>query len=103
MKNKSYLGLLGIPLAVLGIVGSVAFAQSAPQAATPTVVQNVTQTSGDKEVPDKEEANDQSDVSGNEIDTPDSPGQDTDQETNDGADTGNADGETNDDGAPAAK
>ena len=39
MKNKGYLGLLGIPLAVLGIVGSVAFAQTSTSQSTPAPAQ----------------------------------------------------------------
>ncbi len=61
MKNKSYLALLAIPLAGLGIVGSVAFAQSN----TPTPVQAQAQEiqtglpdgkeEMDREVPDAQE------------------------------------------------
>ena len=39
MKNKKYLGLLGIPLAVLGIVGNVAFAQTSRTQPTPDSAQ----------------------------------------------------------------
>ena len=39
MKNKGYLGLLGIPLAVLGIAGSVAFAQSNTPRSTPAPIE----------------------------------------------------------------
>ena len=39
MKNKGYLGLLGIPLVVLGIVGSVAFAQTNTSQLTPAPAQ----------------------------------------------------------------
>ena len=42
MKNKRYLGyfgLLGIPLAVLGIVGSVAFADTSTAQSTPSPLQ----------------------------------------------------------------
>ena len=38
-KNKGYLGLLGIPLAALGIVGSVALAQTSTSQSTPTPLQ----------------------------------------------------------------
>ena len=39
MKNKRYLGLLSIPLAVFGIVGSTAFAQSSTPPAPSTSAQ----------------------------------------------------------------
>ena len=39
MKNKGYLGLLGIPLAVLGIVGSIAFAETSTSRSTPAPAQ----------------------------------------------------------------
>ena len=38
-KNKRYLGLLGIPFVVLGIVGSVAFAQTSISQSTPAPAQ----------------------------------------------------------------
>lgn len=56
MKNKiGYLGLLGIPLAVLGIVGSVGFAQAntPPAQTTPSV--QVEQATG----PDMDNVQDQ--------------------------------------------
>ncbi len=54
MKNKGYLGLLGIPIALLGVVGSVAFAQTnTPQ--SPSSVQSAQQAPADKEVADRDE------------------------------------------------
>ena len=55
MKNKGYLGLLGIPIAVLGIVGSVAFAQSNTPQSTPATAQTERQEPADKEVADQTE------------------------------------------------
>ncbi len=58
MKDKSkigYLGLLGIPLAMLGIVGSVAFAQTTPPTTSTTPPAQVEQTTG----PDTDNIQDQ--------------------------------------------
>ena len=56
MKNKiGYLGLLGIPLAVLGIAGSVAFAQTTPPVTPTTPAAQVEQTTG----PDTDNIQDQ--------------------------------------------
>jgi hypothetical protein len=47
MKNKiGYFGLLGIPLAVLGIAGSLAFAQTTPPATPTTPPAQVEQSTG---------------------------------------------------------
>lgn len=56
MKNKiGYLGLLGIPLAVLGIAGSVAFAQTNTPPAQTTPPAQVEQATG----PDTDNIQDQ--------------------------------------------
>ena len=61
MKNKSkigYLGLLGIPLAVLGIAGSVAFAQTTPPTTSTTPPAQVEQTTGSDTDNIQDQAND---------------------------------------------
>ena len=57
MKNKSLLALLAIPLAGLGIVGSVAFAQSNVPTSQPTQTETVNQreVDSDTEIPDAQE------------------------------------------------
>lgn len=58
MKNKSYLALLAIPLAGLGIVGSVALAASnAPTSyqSAQTAVVNQREADSDNEIPDAQE------------------------------------------------
>ena len=94
MKDKvGYLGLLGIPLAALGIVGSVAFAQTNVPQSVPAPVPVVQQTAPDTEIADKNEVSDQPDAQNEQADAadandvPDTGAGDT--ETNDGPDTGN--------------
>lgn len=59
MKNKSYFALLAIPLAGLGIVGSVAFAagntSSSYQQSAQTAVTNQREADSDKEIPNAQE------------------------------------------------
>jgi hypothetical protein len=103
--NVGMLGLLAIPLAGLGIVGSVAFAQSnAPTTTTATpTVQTVQQTTADKEVPDAQEVGDKADGQNEQVDQADDQNQVGDKDTDTGATKGDGDGETNDDGATAGK
>lgn len=94
MNKAKYFGLLGIPLATLGIVGSVAFAETnAQQIVAPTLaVQH-----RDFEVADQIEVPDQLETNGSE--TLVNPGDDAieagdgsdDAETNDGPDGGPTD------------
>lgn len=59
--NPGYLGLLAIPLAGLGIVGSVAFASPKPAQTAPTAVQTTHQATAAVDAP---EANDTPDAVG---------------------------------------
>ena len=65
--NLGMLGLLAIPLAGLGIVGSVAFAQSNTPTTTPAA-QTVQQVTTDKEVPDAQEIGNQAEGQNEQVD-----------------------------------
>lgn len=105
--NIGYLGLLAIPLAVLGVAGSVAFAEQGT--ATPAVVAPVASTAVAQSVPaiadtDKETNDDTSAVGSKadteKVDAPDT--NDTDSVAGSKADTEKADApEKNDDAAGA--
>lgn len=99
--NKGYLGLIGIPLAVLGVVGSVALAAPITSAPAPVAVTAPVQVaqSADTDI----ETND--DATTTEADSKDKPEVAGAAETNDDTDTMEADSkdkadtdiETNDD------
>ena len=91
MNNIKYLGLLGIPLATLGIVGSVAFAQTNALQTTATPPPSVQQAA--PEVADQNEAQEQADST--ESNTQEDQADDANEgpETNDGPDGGPSDGD----------
>ena len=96
MKNTKYLGLLAIPLAALGIVGSVAFAQSTAVQTTTTPAPSVQQATS--EVADENEAPDQAGTTASETqvnrgdDATEATDASDDAETSDGPDGGPTDG-----------
>ena len=92
------IGLLAIPLAALGIVGSVAFAQSGVPVAPTPVAQHMVITTDAVDTPELGDVADSPNEQVGESDKQDTAG---DTETQDDA-TGN-DGETNDDGAATGK
>ncbi len=96
--NKGLLGLIAIPVAVVGIVGSVAFAQTTAQTTTTTPIesaQTATQAAdADKEVPDSQEVKGQ-DEQGADVETADDGNKAVDHGS---TKAGDGDGETNDDG-----
>lgn len=101
--NVGMVGLLGIPLALLGVVGSVAFAQSNAQPTTTPTAQIVQQVTADKEVPDNQELGDKAEGQNEQLDQADDQNQVGDKDTQTGTTASDGDGETNDDGATAGK
>ena len=97
--NIGMLGLLGIPLAILGVVGSVALAQSNAQPTVTPTVQTAQQVTADKEVPDSQEIGDKAEGQNEQIDQADDQNQVGDKDTQANATASDGDGETNDDGA----
>jgi hypothetical protein len=103
MKNKGLLGLLAIPLAGLGIVGSVAFAQTNTQPTTTPPVQTVQQVTANKEVPDAQEVGETADDQNGQLDQADNQNEVGNTDAQGSTTVSDGDGETNDDGGTVGK